>query len=299
MVVLTWLWILEESEEHSGDKEEFGWGSIYFLGGLSATCFGSTDRLCTNQVFTSRLPVVPIKVCHRFLLCSSFHSRWDGLKGGFMRLRGTGVNQGWGFVWVEGAVVIRPHGAMVSRGSSVVRHPSEVLWMPSSPWVIVRGAVFIWTPSLRVWMSENKKQNFSLTAQHTTTRVWVWGQVVNVYRFNKKTLLLTCHNSLDGHDDLYRYHNHRVVCEGSYCYGNLLSCGSHHEDVGHCNDGPCTCECHTGIADPLARADCCYLGSCTYGLFASLPYLLKDAQGTKWDGWSLKMTKYQNHKYSI
>lgn len=172
MADLTWLWILEESGGHSGDKEEFGGGSIYCLGGLSATSFGSTDRLCTNQVFTSRLPVVPIKVRHRFLLCSSFHSRWDGLKGGFLRRRGTGVNQGWGFVGVEGAVVIGPHGAMVSRGSPVVRHPSEVLWMPSPTWVIVRGAVFIRTPSLRVWMSENKKLNFSPTAQHTTTTFW-------------------------------------------------------------------------------------------------------------------------------
>lgn len=107
-------------------------------------------------MFTSRLPVVPIKVRHRFLLGSSFQSRRDRLKGGFLSLRGTGVNQGWGFVRVEGAVVIRPHGAMVPRGAPVVRHPSEVLWMPSSPLVVVRGAVLIRTPPLRVRMSENK-----------------------------------------------------------------------------------------------------------------------------------------------
>lgn len=93
-------------------------------------------------------------------------------------------------------------------------------------------------------------------------------------------LLLTCHNSLDGPDDLYRYHTgHRVVCEGNRCYGNLLS-GSHEDDGRH-SDGPCTCEAHIGDADPPARADCCYLGSCIYGLFAILPYLLKHAQGTK------------------
>lgn len=171
MADLTWLWILQESGGHSGDKEEFGGGSIYCLGGLSAMFFGSTDRLCANRVFTSRLPVVPIKVCHRFLLCSSVQSRWDGLQGGFLRLRGTGVHQGRGFVGVEGAVVIGPHGAVVSRRSPVVRHPSEVLWMPSSTLVIVWGAVFIRTPSLRVWMSENKKLKFSSTALQTTHTV--------------------------------------------------------------------------------------------------------------------------------
>lgn len=162
---------LEESGGHSGDKEEFGGGWLRLLHLLPGWPFCHVlwqYRPSLHYIFISRLPVVPIKVRHRFLLCSSIQSRRDRLKWGFLRLRGTGVNQGWGFVWVEGAVVIRPHGAMVSRGSSVVRHPSEVLWMPSSPLVVVRGAVLIRTPPLRVRMSEIKKIHFSATALHAT-----------------------------------------------------------------------------------------------------------------------------------
>lgn len=101
-------------------------------------------------------PAVPVWIRHKAGIHGAFQ-RGAGVLRRLLSLRGAGVHQREGFVWVEGPVVmLRPRRTLCS----VIRHPPEVL-RRAVPALVVTGVELIGTSPFGVRVPERHYSGFS------------------------------------------------------------------------------------------------------------------------------------------